>query len=509
MSIRSLSVIASLSSLLLAACASEPSVTEQAATGPGSNGWDIYFKRTYGNEIFLTQVFPNLPGGFQLGIDAVFGTPRGQRFDVWGVLNDPDCTEGDDTTDGFDRCDDPNSTGVIGIRKYPNPAYPTSGPKYLIGTACASCHAGLSAEHPPANPNELTWNNIDVMPGNQFLQVGKIFGAHLSTHDPRWQVFNSWGPGTLDTTAIWSDGINNPLRIAPITDFDKWPLFEVTNHGLKIQTQRQEHSGQDDVGCELRSLRVWMSEGMCGRECSLPARQANVPIDIDACRANCAEFRRAESEVGEMCKFLDGWHAPSLSSSPGGSNLVNGALTNRGRDVFKNKCESCHSGELHSDFALRPATELGVNSCAARSTNWSAGRIWANFSSDTFKARPLGLVRTNELTGVWSSAPLLHNNTLGPQSAGVDPASRIRAFEASMQQLLNPSSRPNRISKTTDFIVLNGSIVPAGFEIWKYANADGLGGNRCIDPVEDKGHTYGSDLSSSDKSALIEYLKTL
>jgi hypothetical protein len=201
------------------------------------------------------------------------------------------------------------------------------------------------------------------------MKVGKIFGAHLSPHDPRWQVFNSWPAGSLDTTAIWSDGINNPLRIAPITDFDKWPEFAVTNHGATVVAPRQEHSGQDDLGCELRSLRVWLSEGMCARECSLPAKAANVPIDIDACRTSCAAFRQAESEVGEMCKFMEGWHAPSLSSSPGGSSLVNGNLADRGRDVFRNKCASCHAGELSSDFALRPVTDIGVNSCAARSTN--------------------------------------------------------------------------------------------------------------------------------------------
>jgi cytochrome c5 len=508
---RAKKILVGLIGIGLAACTtSEPSSVEQSSTGPGSIGWDVYFKRTYGNEVFLTQVFPTLPGGFQLGIDQVFSTPRSQRFDVWGVLNDPDCTDGDASTDGFDRCADPGATGVIGVRKTANPNYPAAGPKYLLGTACAVCHAGLSAEHPPADPNVLTWNNIDVMPGNQFIKVGKIFGAHLSPHDPRWQVFNSWPAGTLDTTAIWSDGINNPLRIAPITDFDKWPAFEVTNHGITLATQRQEHSGQDDLGCELRSLRVWMSEGMCGRECSLPARATNTPIDIDACRANCADFRQAESEVGELCKFMDGWHAPSLSSSPGGSNLVDGSKVNRGRDVFDANCAGCHSGELHSDFALRPFSDIGVNSCAARSSNWSAGRIWASFSSDTFKARALGQVRTIELTGVWSSAPLLHNNSVGVAATGVDSASRVAAFEASMRQLLDPSSRPNKISRTTDFTVLSATTtVPAGFDIWKFANADGLGGSRCADPIEDKGHAYGSDLSGSDQTALIEYLKTL
>jgi hypothetical protein len=79
-----------------------------------------------------------------------------------------------------------------------------------------------------------------------------------------------------------------------------------------------------------------------------------------------------------------------------------------------------------------------------------------------------------------------------------------------MRQLLDPSSRPNKISRTTDFTVLSATTtVPAGFDIWKFANADGLGGSRCADPIEDKGHAYGSDLSGSDQTALIEYLKTL
>jgi hypothetical protein len=32
--------------------------------------------------------------------------------------------------------------------------------------------------------------------------------------------------------------------------------------------------------------------------------------------------------------------------------------------------------------------------------------------------------------------------------------------------------------------------------------------NKCPDLIEDKGHYFGTDLSDSDKRALIEYLKT-
>ena len=76
--------------------------------------------------------------------------------------------------------------------------------------ACAACHAGLDPANPPANPNHPAWENIHATTGNQYIQIGKLFGAHLSPHDPRKQVFDTWAPGTVDTTAIESDGINNP-----------------------------------------------------------------------------------------------------------------------------------------------------------------------------------------------------------------------------------------------------------------------------------------------------------
>ena len=487
------------------------------APGPSSIGHDVYFTRTYGNEVFLTLVFPNVPGGFTLGIDQVLLTPRDVRFDEFGVLNDPDCTDGDASTDFLDKCDDPNSSGVIGLRKYPNPSFPNAGPKYLFGSACATCHAGFDAENPPADPNHPTWNNIDVMPGNAHLQIGKIFGGHLSTHDPRRQVFDSWAPGTVDTTAIWSDHIDNTLAIAPITDFDKWPEQERQYQGDLILTSAQEGSGQDDVGCELRSLRVWMSEGMCALECSLPAAAAGVPLDVDACRDNCAAFRLAESEVGEMCQFLRGWHPPRLGSAPGGDDLIDDDEADHGGDVFAANCAGCHDGKdgLYSDFQVRPVDDIGVNSCAARTTNWTAAGIWAQFSSDDYKARPgggPGFIRTPRLHGVWASAPLLHSNELGPYTHDPSVEARVGDLEAAMHLLLNPAERDavGSIRRTTDFIVLpGGTILPAGTPIFAFANADGQGGNLCADAIEIGGHTYGASLSSADKTALIEYLKTL
>jgi hypothetical protein len=111
---------------------------------------------------------------------------RDTRFRDYGVLNDPDCLAGDTSTEFFDRCRDPNSAGVVGIRKSTGPNGET-----LIGVTCAVCHAGLDPTHPPTNPNHPTWANIHPTIGNQYLNVGKLFNAHLSPHDPRYQVFIS------------------------------------------------------------------------------------------------------------------------------------------------------------------------------------------------------------------------------------------------------------------------------------------------------------------------------
>ena len=487
-----------------------------------SGGDEVWFKHTYGSEVFLSLIFPTLPGGFVPALDQVLTTPRAQRFDQWGVVNDPDCTAGDATTGFLDRCPDPNATGVIGLRKFPNPNYPQSGSPLLVGTTCAACHTGFDAEKPPADPNTPTWDNVAVMPGNQFIQIGKMFGGKLSPHDPRFQVFQSWAPGTIDTTAIWTDHVNNTLAIAPIFELENWPLSTKQVNGTTVTTPTQEHQGQDDLGCEKRALRVYLSEGMCARECSLPAAATGTPIDLDACRAACPTFAQAERDVPSLCSFMRGWKSPELKSAPGGESFIDESALARGLKVFGQSCAGCHSpnNDLFTDDVPRPMTQIGTNSCAARSSNWMTGRIWANFSSDTYKARPTGgpgFIRDVSLKGVWASAPFLHNNQLGAPIPDPSVVGRITAYEDAIDQLLNPTHRAPKVLRTSDFIVLPGGVtLPAGTPVNAFANSDGKGGTLCPnyqgtgpDVVENEGHTFGAELSDADKYALSEYLTSL
>src|SRR5262245_57706549 len=90
----------------------------QELTAQQLHGKDVWFKSTFGGEHFFSQILAGAPFNLPIGLDVALTTPRSQRFTQWGVVNDPDCTDGDASTGGLDRCPDPNSSGVVGVRKF-------------------------------------------------------------------------------------------------------------------------------------------------------------------------------------------------------------------------------------------------------------------------------------------------------------------------------------------------------------------------------------------------------
>jgi hypothetical protein len=496
---------------------------EQQLSPALSHGKDVWFKSTFGGEKFFSLILPAAPFNLSLGLDAALTSDRNTRFTNWGLINDPDCVQGDASSGFLDKCTDPGSAGVVGVRK--RIVVTPAGPKALIGVACAACHAGLDAENPPADPNHPTWDQIHATTGNQYIQIGKLFGAHLDDHDPRKQVFNTWAPGTVDTTAIESDGINNPGIITQFFNTPDRPYFNLHDHSLGITVHRGGQGGEDDAGCEKAALRVYFNIGMCAAECMVP-HLANgpggtqTPIDDTECTARCPEYVQAKTDVVDECAFMATATPPKLTTAPGGSHFIQSNKVNRGRQVFAQECAGCHSNgeapahDVLSDDEIHPMAEIGTNSCRARTTNWAAGQIWANFSSDEYKARPTGgpgFYRDVPLIGVWATAPFLHNNRLGAYNGDPSVAGRIAAYEDAMDQLLNPLKRVPQVDRTTASITVPTPVgaltLPAGTPVFAFANQHGAT-NLCPDPVENEGHYFGAFLSPSDKRALTEYLKT-
>ena len=255
---------------------------------------------------------------------------------------------------------------------------------------------------------------------------------------------------------------------------------------------------------------------------------SQTPIDLAECRQVCPELVEAENSVGKLCAFLDTPKAPRLVKADGGSQFIDWKVVNRGKKVFLQACDSCHSERNHkkhslkkdvlSDDLIHHFEKIGTNSCRARTTNWMEGHIWAAFSSDQYKKRSTGgpgFYRDMPLVGMWATAPFFHNNRLGRNIGDPSIASRVKAYEDAMDLLLNPSKRDeaSSILRTTDSVQLptpTGVVtLPPGTPIAQFASLDpNTGQSLCPDLFENQGHYFGSGLSDEDKHALIEFLKT-
>ena len=158
-------------------------------------GRDVWFKGTFGNqdENYLLQ--SRVVGKENMNYPWLDTRTRKERFTKWGLINDPDCVEGDASTNWYDKCQDPHSSGVLGYRKYyADPVKdkegkivynPQSAPysetevkenkRYVIGHPCVQCHVGFDPTNPPANPNEPKWSNLSATIGNQHIRQPLAF----------------------------------------------------------------------------------------------------------------------------------------------------------------------------------------------------------------------------------------------------------------------------------------------------------------------------------------------
>ncbi len=274
------------------------------------------------------QDLTNLTGGkhnyTNLRIDLLrllMITPRAERFEKLGLINDPDAVAADHP-DQFglvlDRMKDGTlqwdpekfgySSGVIGIQLFKNEKFdpkkwsaekylkdPVSmQPPYRVGMACVFCHIGFNPLNPPKDPAEPTWENLTSTIGNQYLREGMAFGLNISEKSIIYQYLHTQEPGTSETSRFPSDFINNPTNINAILRLQdrlkvahvekitpaqatlirsmyKNAGIDTDNIGGALGGTAQEPTikvphiltdGADSMGILMASVRVYVNEGM-------------------------------------------------------------------------------------------------------------------------------------------------------------------------------------------------------------------------------------------------------
>jgi len=475
--------------------------------------------------------------------------------------------------------------------------------------ACGYCHNAFNPLNPPADPERPNWANISPAFGNQYLEEGKLFGLNMKPSDFRWHVANRQPAGTSDTSRVATDHIFNPNAINSIFNLADRPVqTETMPDGTTQQVHHILKDGADSIGVAGASLRVYVNIGMCSDywltlHDAVEGMGAQKPFLVDKARTDCADWRATEERMPAAEAFLKTIGPMYLKDAPGGARYLtaDGETLRRGKVVFAERCASCHSSKrppqtvasnaaaltewyrqsvlspdfldhnFLSDDARHSVREIGTNFSRAMGTNATAGHVWDNFSSKTYKelsavgtmkdlynpiqpSRPMsfnlqgggrGYYRTPTLISVWATAPFFHNNALGTFVKDPSVAGRMTAYHDAMEKLLWPEKRLGvqsmMVTTTVSKISRRDGTeleVPAGMPVKLFANVDpnqlislGPGGNwltrffsrlfgggiiwqtamdKNLSPdfIEDRGHTFGSDLSDADKHALIEFMKT-
>ena len=178
-------------------------------------GRDTWFFYTGGNQKFY-RILSRFGGqaGVSIDFSRLLAAKPEDRFRKVGLINEPnfdgkvedeygfvvDRWKGDPVAGAYPE--DPalygSPTGIVGMRKFPNPAftpamaaewkkdkaaslrryYASPGrvePPYVVGIACALCHVAFDPLNPPGDPVHPRWENLAANMGNQYLREGDLF----------------------------------------------------------------------------------------------------------------------------------------------------------------------------------------------------------------------------------------------------------------------------------------------------------------------------------------------
>ncbi len=150
------------------------------------------------------------------------------------------------------------SSGVVGLRLFPNPYFdeqarakwdpkryyddptyyndPTLIRPYRVGMSCAFCHASYHPLRPPKDTNYPQWENISGNIGAQYLSMRATVGGQLTPDQFVYHLLDSQPRGTIDTSLIASDNINNPNTMNAVFGLKQRALVSFFNPKEELST---------------------------------------------------------------------------------------------------------------------------------------------------------------------------------------------------------------------------------------------------------------------------------
>jgi hypothetical protein len=389
----------------------------------GRNTWMLWCG---GNERFWDWLATDSYGFMDL-LKLLDSKKRGKRWETAGMVNEPDMVQAS-SPDEFglwlDRPVGPQvewekdkefvlrygrSSGVIGLRLFLNPEFeahrdewdaeryydekdtaywqsPDLVRPYRVGMSCAFCHASAHPLNPPLDPEAPRWENLSASIGSQYLRMRAVFGNLLTPDNFIYHVLDSQPPGTIDTSLIASDMINNtntmnaifgvPQRVRRSLDnpFERLsgasaslPILgdftvgerEVKETGPYLNPRpvpRVLFDGADSIGVYGALARVYLNIGTYSEQWlrlhnPLLGGVPQEPFTIRDCQQNSVYWQATQARV----TFLRDYFLRITPTMPlrkaaltsaereRGLGAIDATRLAQGRVVFARNCIVCHS----------------------------------------------------------------------------------------------------------------------------------------------------------------------
>jgi hypothetical protein len=297
------------------------------------------------------------------------------------------------------------ASGIVGLRLFPNPDFDDEARRewdggrfytepdyyqerdlvrpYRVGMSCAFCHVGPSPIAPPDDFDAPEWRNLSSNVGAQYFWVDRIFFWNPEDRERNfvYQLFHTSLPGTLDTSLVSSDNINNPRTMnavygvgarlelsrrfgqATLTglerrnrQFDEFPRTEVLSDLFRapdtVWTMRVLKDGADAVGALGALNRVYINIGLFSEEWTthfIPLVGGPItPIQLDVVQEKSSYWRATEEQTPDTALFFLASAEPDrLREAPGGAQYLTETpeQVQRGKIVFAENCARCHSSK--------------------------------------------------------------------------------------------------------------------------------------------------------------------
>lgn len=372
------------------------------------------------------------------------------------------------------------ATGIAGLRLFPNPDFDEKAAKawdadryytdpsyynrkdlvrpYRVGMSCGFCHLGPSPVKPPADPENPKFENLSSSVGAQYMWVDRLFIFNSNKPEGRrnfmYQLAHTFRPGSMDTSLVSTDSINNPRTMNAVYEFParmdlatrltneklangerdnkqfqdfvtSGPLLEFyTKSDQTVRTPHVLKDGADSVGLLGALNRVYLNIGLFSEEWLLHFNavvggKTITPIKIADAQKNSSYWQATEAGTPATALFfLKAAKPDHLKDAPDGAKYLqaDAATLDKGKQVFADTCARCHSSK-----APKPAVDFAAPQCTGPGYMDCFKRYWTWTQTEEFKSQMRPIVAAPDFldnnylsTDLRIPATLLRTNVCSP-----------------------------------------------------------------------------------------------